>query len=81
MERSCKDMAKKILKQYLYEPLPITELQKRQLNEGGEIKKSIKANGYQVELRITFQGLQVKVFKGVTLCAESVRQRPFTVKS
>ncbi|OIO48465.1 MAG: hypothetical protein AUJ32_00575 [Parcubacteria group bacterium CG1_02_40_82] len=77
MEKLCKDMAKKILKQYLYEPPSITERQKRQLNEGGEIKKSIKANGYQVELRITFQGLQVKVFKGAALCAESASQRPY----
>ena len=77
MKRSCKDMAKKILNPYLREPLPLTERQKKQLNEGGEIKKSIKANGYQVELRITFQGLQVKVFKGAALCAESARQRPY----
>lgn len=69
-------MAKKILNQYLHEPLPVTEWQKRQLNEGGEIKKSIKANGYQVEIRITFQGLQVKVFKGAALHAESTYQRP-----
>lgn len=76
MESNSDEKAKKILQQYLQEPPLVNERQKRQLNQGGEIKKNIKVNGYQVELRITFQGWQVKVFKGATLCAESTRQRP-----
>lgn len=76
MDKIKDERVKEILNQYLFEPPSVPEWQKRQLNQGGEVKKDFKVNGYKVEIRITFQGWQVKVFKGTALCAECVREKP-----